>query len=340
MKKKILIIWCFSIIATLCGCLNDDNIKTQQAVQNQIETNISEDNKFSVTTDTLFHADLIYHVFNYIDLKDSPANLYSQDYINDFEEFRAKQNNTNNLIESTKKLSNAYAKYFDEVNYIAFCSFSYSNYDDMKDAILNDKSVSEEAKSQFVIPFMQCIDNEKELYHKYWDNKIKESKNYIDEFEKFSNDKNYNLYKVFAYTNKRPHYFLCVSLNGKGRGIWSIDKLTAAVEIPKTKEEMNDTYYQAFHEMTHQLTDKKFFSAINMKDGTHSQSEKVVMITDYYIFKEQDPNLLKPYIEWTAKQAGVSDVTEQDFLNFYKVTEEQELEIKSLVKEIGEYTLN
>ncbi len=210
----------------------------------------------------------------------------------------------------------------------------------MKDAILNDKSVSEEAKSQFVIPFMQCVDNEKEFYQKYWDNKIKESKSYIDEFEKFSNQNYYNLHNVFAYTNKRPHYFLCVSINGKGRGIYSNDKLTAAVEIPKTKEEMNDAFYQAFHEMTHQITDKKFFSAINMEDGTHLQSENIVMLTDYYIFKELNPNLLKPYIEWTAKQAGVSDVTEQDFLDFYKVTEEQESEIKSLVKEMGEYKLN
>lgn len=321
MRKLLSVILCFCILCTI-GC----NKSTESE-----ETEV----KSIVTTETLFQADIIYHVLKYIQLEDSPANLYDEEYINEFEAFRKENNNTYNLVDAAVQLSGAYAKYFDEVTFIAFCAFDYTTLEDTINGILNDEIVSESAKSEFIIPFIDCVKEEQTIYEEYWNNKIQDSQSNIDKLVELANGYFTKLQKVFDYTGKNPQFCLCISLDGEGRGITNTDMLTAAIEIPETDEEMTAAFFQGFHEMTHQFTDQRFFTSISMDDGTHLMSEKVVMMTDYYIFKELEPDLLEAYIKWTGEEAGKSDATEEEFLEFYDLPEEQDNGIETLLKEMN-----
>ena len=285
--------------------------------------------------ETVLHSDIVFHILNYINLEGLPANMYSKEYIDEFEDFRSKQsNNDYKLIEETQKLSVAYKKYFNEVSNVAFIGFYSSSYEELQDR-LNSMPISTEAKEEFIKPFIQCMDAELSIYTEYWNRIIAEQKNNMDAFISYSNKTLRALEKLFKYANKKPHYYFCVSLGqGKGRGI-NNRFMSAAGCIPKNEGEQQNAFFQAFHEMTHQITDDKLFTHISMEDGTHSLSEKVVMKTDYYLIQKFEKDLLNDYIQWTAWLHGVSGASEKDFLDYYKLPEKEEKEVQEIIDEIS-----
>ncbi|MBE6022057.1 MAG: hypothetical protein E7231_02335 [Cellulosilyticum sp.] len=294
------------------------------------------ESEWAMEGEPVFHSDLVFHILNYINFEGSPANMYSKEYIDEFENFRSKQsNNDYKLIEEAQKLSVPYMKYFNEVSNVAFIGFYASSYEELKDQ-LNSMSISKEAKEEFIKPFIQCMDAELSIYTEYWDRIMADQKNSMDAFISYSNKTLCALEKVFKYANKKPHYYFCVSLGqGKGRGIWNNRFVSAAGCIPKSKSEQQHAFFQAFHEMTHQITDRKLFTHISMEDGTHLLSEKVVMKTDYYLIQRLDEDLLEDYIRWIAWLAGISEISEQDFLDYYKLPDKEEKEVQKIIDEIS-----
>jgi hypothetical protein len=283
------------------------------------------------TAETLFHADLVFHLLNYINLKDSPANLYSEDYISKFEEYKSDHGFESSLLKDAQNLDSAYKDYFNEVNIINFYAFDYSTYEDMVDNLKNDTRFSSAAKEKFIKPFISCMDKEKDIYKQYWDEEIKKNQKNIDSFLKYFNHNISPLENVFTYTNKKALLYLCVSLNNKGRGINIDDTLCAAIYLPKNEKQRAAGFYQAFHEMTHQFTDQFMFENISMEDGTKLLSEKIVMKTDYYLFQDAKDE----YIQWDADSYGVSNATENDFLKFYELPDEYEGKIQDLLSAIN-----
>ena len=318
-KKSICMILALFLFISTVGC-------AEQKVESE----------WAMEGETVFHSDLVFHILNYINLEGSPANMYSQEYIDEFEDFRSKQsNNDYKLIEEAQKLSVPYMKYFNEVSYVAFIGFDCSSYEQLKDQ-LNSMSISTEAKEEFIKPFIQCMDAELSIYTEYWNRIIAEQKNNMDAFISYSNKILCRLEKVFKYANKKPHYYFCVSLGqGKGRGIWNDQFIGAAGCIPKNESEQQYAFFQAFHEMTHQVTDRKLFTHISMEDETHLLSEKVVMKMDYYLIQGLGENLLEDYLQWTAWLAEKSEASEQDFLDYYKLPDKEEKEVQELINEIS-----
>ena len=322
-------IWKRSICALLVLCLficmigcGEQNVKSEWTMEGE----------------TVLHADLVFHILNYINIEGSPANTYSKEYINQFEEFRAERsNNEYKLIEEAQKLSAPYKKYFSEVSQVAFIGFYCSSYEELKDH-LNNLPLSIGAREEFIKPFIECMDAELSLYTEYWSGVIAEQENNMNKFISYSNKELYSFEKLFKYANKKPHYYFCVSLEpGKGRGINNNDQLMSAAGcIPKNKEEQQlYAFFQAFHEMTHQITDNKLFTNISMEDGTHLLSENVVMKTDYYLIQKFNKGGLKEYIQWTAWLEGISEASEQDFLDYYILSEKEEKEIQKMIDEIA-----
>ncbi len=284
-----------------------------------------------VNAETLFHADLVFHILNYINLKDSPANLYSVDYISEFEEYKLVHGFESSLLKDAQNLEAAYKDYFNEVNTIMFDAFDYSTYEDMVENLKNNTTYSYDAKEKFIKPFISCMDKEKDIYKQYWDDEIKKNQKNMDSFLLYFQNNISPVEKVFTYTNKNALLYLCVSLNNKGRGIRRNDTLCAAIYIPKNENQQTAGFFQAFHEMTHQFTDRSILEYISMEDESHSLSETIVWKTDYFLFQ----HVKDEYLQWAADCAGVSNATENDFLEFYELPDEYEEKIQNLLSAIN-----
>jgi len=133
---------------------------------------------------------------------------------------------------------------------------------------------------------------------------------------------------IFNYYNKSALVFLSYSITQNGKGFSGINSCFSAV-IPFTGADGNfvKTFCQLLHEYTHQFTDGLLKMNINMKDGSHRLSEKVVILADYYLIKAIDENFINKYFNWLG-------TTESEFFEIYKINDGLETDLKKQVDNI------
>ena len=72
---------------------------------------------------------------------------------------------------------------------------------------------------------------------------------------------------------------------------------------------------------------------ISLKDGSHSLSENLVIVTDYFLVKSIDEKFIPIYFEW-IKNGRKKDLDEKKCLNLFKIDENLQAELMKLINNI------
>ena len=100
-----IIIMMISVSILFCGCSKPANTNI---VTNS--TKSESDNQMLISSDQtirLFHVDLLYRIFSYMDIGDIPSSVYSEDYINEMKTIKEQMGYTENfpnLVEPLAKI--------------------------------------------------------------------------------------------------------------------------------------------------------------------------------------------------------------------------------------------
>lgn len=264
------------------------------------------------------HIDLFFHVFSYFKVENA-SDCYCEQYIDKMA--AEKGAFTYNLVAEVEDLQEYYNKNFNRLMLINFLPFYCVDYKDFKQRLLGFNGFTEEDRIQFIHPFIEVLDIESKFYFQYWQEKHKsfmETRNYIEnildvEFNKYSS--------LFNHFNKSIELYLSYSITQNGRGIYSKECLSAMAPFPSSPDEIDNTFFTALHEYTHQFTDNLINTNINISDSTHDISESLVILADYYIVNSLDRPAVARYFKWlSSKYANMSKgITHNEFLNFFGV---------------------
>jgi len=279
------------------------------------------------------YIDLIFHIMAYIQVNNA-SNCYSQKYIDELKE--EKKNLNYDIKLNLLKIEEYYNNNFERLSIINFLPFESNSFEDMKSKFVNYQRFTETDLKYFIYPLIEILDNESVFYFAYWD-KIHNNLHYrkslenilINEFEKY----------LKLFDNTSIDLYLSYSLTRNGRGYKGINNsYIVLAPFPKMIEYIFYLKFTLIHEYTHLLTDH-FIKNINMDDGSHSISEKIVILTDYYLIEALNKNDLLNYflwLEYLAKENGIKDVklNEDIFFSIFDVNEEIRIKIKKFISSI------
>ena len=244
--------------------------------------------------------DLVYHIFAHIKVNNA-SDLYDENYINPA------------LFSQLSEISDYYNVNFNRLAPIQFILTHAETVDDVSDVLLNNTQFTDNDKQFFIIPFINILRSEDESYSAYW-NEI----NNKNQFEAEISEKFSELKWLFEKYNKDIDIYLSYSITKNGRGIYSPNKYQAVVPYPfhvNPRYDVNHCFYIAFHEITHQITDNMIRSDINMDDGSHDLSEKIVILADYYWLNDKTA-----YLRWISELFGCDEIlTAEKFAEIFKV---------------------
>lgn len=254
--------------------------------------------------------DIIYHIFAHIKVC-SASNLYDEDYI--------KMMSTNHLDDEMNKISLYYNENFNRLASIQFILTDATTINDVENILLSFNMFTEDDKTFFILPFLDILNNVDKSYSDYWNeinNTVEKTIVETGITERFN-----ELTWLFDKYNKDIEIYLSYSINKNGRGIYSPNKFQAVVPYPyhvNPKYDIDHSFYMAFHEITHQITDNMIGTIINMDDGSHDLSENIVIRVDYYWLKNK-----KAYLKWIAKLIDSDELLSVDmFENIFKLPNE------------------
>jgi hypothetical protein len=114
-----------------------------------------------------------------------------------------------------------------------------------------------------------------------------------------------------------------------GRGFHIDGCFSAVVPFPKNNESFQSSFFILLHEYTHQFTDNLLNTDINFANGSHNLSEYAVILSDYYLLKTLDENMVPNYIRMFT-----DNESETEFMNTYKVGQNLKDKIKELTGNI------
>lgn len=229
--------------------------------------------------------DIIYHVFAHMKVNNA-SDLYDESYIEKIA--------SDHLANDMNKLSEYYNTNFNRLMIIQFILTKANTIDDVESILLSNNRFTKDDRQSFIIPFINILRNEDKTYNIYWNNIVKNDRYEIEIASKFN--------EVIHRFNKDIDIYLSFGITKNGRGILSLDKYQAVVPYPfhvNNKYDINHCFYMAFHELTHQITDSMIGTIINMDDGSHDLSERIVMRADYYWLKDKES-----YLKWLARLSG------------------------------------
>jgi hypothetical protein len=260
---------------------------------------------------------------------DNASNLYDEMYIE-------KMNNEKigtkyDIIPNIDKLQDYYNNNFDRLGVINFLTFYCNDYNDMKYKFINCNKFTKEDNIHFINPFIDIMDNEKIFYFDYWEKIHNQNEELRHEVENYIS-KELNKYTLlFDYFKKSSFCIFSYSITRNGRGFNGLDSnFSALIGFPKSINESIYSFLLLLHEYTHQFTDELVQTNINMNDGSHDLSENIVVLTDYYLIKALDENLLQEYIYFFSG----NNVDENEFKNIYKISTDIKLKIDELINKI------
>ena len=280
--------------------------------------------------------DLVYHVLAYMQVCND-SNLYSEKYICEFETYRKASGFSYDLKHAVTKIQQYYNQNFERLGIVNFLPLVQpdEDFEALKERLLNYPGFTREDKDFFVEPFVTALEKESLIYFPYWES---EYRNAHDRRKK--GEAQLELFlrscdRVFShYQKNRAVAFLSFSITCNGRGLQSQDDFFAAVPLPRNDREVEQVFFQLFHEYTHQFTDILLNQAIRMDDGTHDLSENLVILTDYFIIKKIREEMVEEYLSWVSAICGGTGTPfdETAFLNLFRIPPDlKEMMLKEII---------
>jgi hypothetical protein len=274
------------------------------------------------------HIDLIFHVLAHFKVNNA-SDLFSQTYIDKMQLERKSKP----LIIPTK-IIDYYNQNFERLAIINFLPFLSNDYNELKKSLLNYKEFNSNDMEFFINPFIELLDDEALFYFDYWEKECQLKEQKIA--EKAIKDKLDSYKFIFDYYKKSVIVYFSISITRNGRGFGGSNNFSALIPFPKSQDEINNSFYTLLHEYTHQITDIMLKTNINMQDGSHSISENMVILFDYYIIKSVCEADLEIYFNWISKASGNlgMKMSEAEFLSLFMVSDEIANDLKELVNKL------
>ncbi len=267
--------------------------------------------------------DLVYHVLAYMQVCND-SNLYSEKYIHEFEKYRRTSECSFDLRRATTKIQQYYNQHFERLGIVNFLPLTQpdESFEELKKRLLNYPGFTREDKDFFVEPFVTALEKESLIYFPYWESEYRNTHDRRKKCETQLESLLRSCDCVFShYQKNRAVAFLSFSITCNGRGLQSWDSFFAAVPLPQNEREVEQAFFQLFHEYTHQFTDILLNRTIRMDDGTHDLSENLVILTDYFIIKKIREEMVKEYLSWISAICGGTGTPfdETAFLNLFRI---------------------
>jgi hypothetical protein len=264
------------------------------------------------------HIDLFFHVLSHFKVANA-SDCYCEQYIDKMA--AEKGSFAYNLASEVKDLQEYYNKNFNRLMIINFLPFYSIDYNDFKQTLLGFNGFTEEDRIQFINPFILVLDTESKFYFPYWQEKHKyfvEMRSYMEsiltvEFNKYNS--------LFNHFNKGLQLYLSYCITQNGRGIYSKEYFSAMAPFPSSLDVIDNAFFTALHEYTHQITDKLINTNISMSDSTHDISESLVILADYYIINSLDTPAVARYFKWLSEKYGniSKGITPSEFIDIFKI---------------------
>ncbi|MCL2404878.1 MAG: hypothetical protein FWC92_04940 [Defluviitaleaceae bacterium] len=258
------------------------------------------------------HYDLIFHVLSHIKVENA-SDLYDEQYIKDIA--REKNGPVYDVITAAQTIQDYYNSNFERLGVINFLPYFCDSYDAMKKAFVTYEQFTQEDIECFIKPLNEILNKESAFFFEYWDVLDKEREPLKQKAEMYFAEKLGKYSCVFNYFGKLCKVLMSHVITRNGRG-FSFDSshFAALIRFPDSEKAYDFSFIQLLHEYTHGFTDSLLNMHISMNDGSHSLSENVVIVADYYLIKAVDEKLIPRYFDWVANGSNVV-LNEQDFLS-------------------------
>lgn len=277
--------------------------------------------------------DLVYHMLAHMPVN-NPSNLYSEEYIAKIRE--AKGGEFEDITEPMGQLAEYYNAHFERLGMVNFLPFGCQNLDALKYMVEQHPYFTAEDKDCFLYPFWELLQKEALFYESYWKDMYDRSETARVRLEDYLT-KEWGKYKVLGsyFQKSRAIAGISYSMTCNGRGLGYYDAFSAIVPFVEEEKEYKMTFLQLLHEYTHQFTDGMLQQNINMEDGSHTFSEYVVLLFDYYLIKALCPEDLEEYLDYLCLITGEEDpITEELLFSGIKLPAQWHEKLKQLVKDI------
>ena len=277
--------------------------------------------------------DLMFHILAHMNVENA-SNLYSKKYIDDIN--KIKKDGHDNIEEKLSFLAKYYNTNFERLGIINFLPFYCSSSKELTIAMENYNGFTEADKERFVFPLTQLINDEAVFYESYW-NKLYDTTQILRANFESQIMKELNKYQVlFSYFKKSAVVGVSYSLTNNGRGFGDHNVFNAVVPFVYHENQYKNSFYQILHEYTHQFTDIMLGERIRMDDGTHSLSEKLVVLFDYYLIKKLYKQDIDSYLKWIETLLNIDCSEEKVFLSTFEINKEINEKLLELVNAISE----
>ena len=273
------------------------------------------------------HYDLVLHALTHMKVNNA-SDLYDENYIEKMNQVRQNKN----ILMRIGTLSEYYHNHFERLMLIGFLPYFCSDYENMKKCFLTFDRFAAEDLAYFIKPFIQILDDESKFFFDYWDGVHQCNEDLRNDVEhKFAAElQKYSC--VFEHYNKPVMTIFSYNITRNGRGIDNNTHFSALIPFPENDGSFLFSFFQALHEYTHQFTDALLNANINMQDGSHDLSEKVVILADYYLIKALDNGRLNAYFEWLSMYG--TPVNEVNFFDIYGVEGRLDFTLRNTVDSI------
>ena len=264
---------------------------------------------------------------------DNASDLYDEKYI--IEMAKEKTGFAYNLIPAVNSLQKYYNENFERLMMINFLPYYYNDYEEMKNNFPACNRFTQDDLQIFIKPFIEILDNESAFFFEHWE-KLNGSY-YISKqpTQDYFQKKLQKYSCIFDYFHKPCQILFSYIITKNGRGFYNDKYFAALIRYPENEAAYNFSFFQLLHEYTHTFTDGLLNKNINMKDGSHSLSENLVILADYFLIKSIDEDFIPKYFDW-IKNGRIENLDERKFLNLFKIGEDLQAELMKLINRILE----
>ena len=276
------------------------------------------------------HIDLIYHILAHFHV-DNASDLYLPAYVESMKQIR------NGDLTIPVQMEKYYNENFNRLSIINFLPFYATDWDNLKQLLLNHHGFTEMDKNIFIVPFLQLLHNESAMYFDFWENKHQKIFDQKIHTENLLRHRFDEFQCLFDYSNKNAVAYLSLSLTRNGRGFSSINgDFGAFAPFPQNTKDIKNVFFTLLHEYSHQITDPLLNTNIYMGDGSHAISENIVILFDYYLISAICEVNIESYFSWLAHMAGNINkkIGVDEFLHIFYVPNTVHNKIKNLIDKI------
>jgi hypothetical protein len=284
----------------------------------------------------VYHIDLMYHLFSYMDIGTNAASVFSEDYVNDMEDIKKKMGYDNDTKEKMISLSKYFKDNFSDLQYIYFIPFDYKDYDSFSHGLLNEIQYPDKYRKDFYEPLMEVAEQEKDFYKKYWEKKRQEDTKVYEDFCNYLNTNFTSINGLFQYTGCTPKVILSYSMNRNGRGYTDKNGNHLVAVLSPEKDNFTYSYFFILHEFTHNVTDPIINNEVAVNSGEHEIIESLAIYFDYLLLKKENPEMIDSYLKTSSQAMGLNYIIgEQEFKEKFCPDAAYEKTLQKIIDEIA-----